>query len=505
MTNAPLVIQPGIDSDDTSFSSKGRWNDGDKVRFWRGQPQTIGGWESFTSNLLTGVCRSILPFTDNTSALNVAFGTNSNLEVWVGGVLYDITPVTGFTPGAVDGTGGAGYGTGAYSVGAYSEPSTAAFYPLTWSLSNYGQSLMANPRGQTIFWWQNDTGTPAAPLANAPAEVTYTLVTPQRQVVAFGCSDALSGDFNALAIRGSDIEDPTDWMATPTNNAFEDVLQGAGRIVGARQIGDYLFIWTDNALYLGTFLGNPDQTFRFECIGLNCGLIGPNAAIVVGQTAYWLGADIQFRSCALGGAVQIIPCPILDDMRDNLVPSQSDKITAASITQYAEIRFDYPDTRDGLENSRYVAVNVLDGSWSKGMMKRSAFVDSGPALSPLGAMPDGNAYYHERGHSADGAAFSWFIESADQYIGEADQTLAVMGIWPDFHEQVGPVSVEVAVRLYPQATERVKGPFVLVPGRQKKDFRATGRVARIRISGNSSPTYCRVGKPEFDTVAEGQR
>jgi hypothetical protein len=42
--------------------------------------------------LLTGVCRAVFPWTDNSAVLNIAFGTHSKLQVWQGGALYDITP-----------------------------------------------------------------------------------------------------------------------------------------------------------------------------------------------------------------------------------------------------------------------------------------------------------------------------------------------------------------------------------------------------------------------------
>jgi hypothetical protein len=64
------------------------------------------------------------------------------------------------------------------------------------------------------------------------------LVTPQRQVLAFGCNEKLSGNFDALFVRGSDLEDYADWTTTSTNNAFEHI-DGPGSIVTARMVGNY--------------------------------------------------------------------------------------------------------------------------------------------------------------------------------------------------------------------------------------------------------------------------
>ena len=116
-----------------------------------------------------------------------------------------------------------------------------------------------DPRGAGIAYWDRDTSTDSLVVANAPTEVTYALASPQRQILAFGCNEEVSNDFNPLCIRGSDIENITDWTTTATNNAFEHILDAtAGRIVTARFIGPYVAIWTDVSLYIGEFLGQPD-------------------------------------------------------------------------------------------------------------------------------------------------------------------------------------------------------------------------------------------------------
>lgn len=499
-----LDIPPGVVTDDTKFAAAGAWSDCDKVRFWRGRGQVIGGWEKFITTQLMGVCRTVFPWTDTAGNLNVAYGEHNGLELSYGGALYDITPV-GFVPGNVDGTGGAGYGTGAYGEGEYGEPSTDDTFALTWSLAAYGQSLMANPRGQTIYWWQNNTATPAAALTNAPAEVSYMLVAQTRQVMAFGCNEEVSTTFNPLCIRFSDIEDPTDWTTSPSNNAGEVILEGGGRIVGARNIGSYIFVWTDHSLFLGTFTGNSSQPWIFQRQGEHCGLIGPNAAVIVDQQGFWMSTDGQYRQCVLGGAPSIIVSPVAEDVKDNLPIIQADKIVASSCAEFAEIRFDYPDVRDGggLENSRYIVVSKIDGVWSKGIMSRTAYVDAGPNQYPIAVDYGGNVYIHERGNSADGGAFDWFIESADQYLGEGQPFLMLRGMYPDFKDQVGPVNMTITTKKYPQSTEFTHGPYMLEPDRNQRCFRASARIVRIKFSGNSGPTYARLGKIVFDTVPTG--
>lgn len=504
MPRIALDIPPGLNGDDTTFAAAGRWADASNVRFWLGRAQVVGGWEMATGDMLTGVCRSAFQWTDNNAVLNVSFGTHTKLQVMFDGSVFDITPTSGFTAGAPDGTGGAGYSTGTYSTGDYSEPSTADFFPMTWSLSAWGENLIGNPRGQPIFIWTNNTGTPAAEIVNAPDNVTYALVAPQDQIFALGCNEETSGDFNPLCIRHSGVRNKDQWTTSATTTAREYILPGGGRIVAGRVIGRQLLVWTNSALFLGTYVGQPGQVWRFDRVGDKCGLLGPNAAVVVGQVAYWVGSDLQFRRYALGGQAEILPCPIRNAFADNLAASQGDKVVASSISKFAEVRFDYPDARDGNENSRYLSLSLTDGAWSRGIMDRTTFIDAGPSEFPIGVSASGAVYWHERGRSADGAPFAWFIKTADQYLSE-DQNMMVRGIWPDIADQVGPVNATLTYRLKPQGDERTSGPHAMAPGDDKVDVRANGRLFNVTYSGESAPTYARFGRQTFDVVGTSGR
>ncbi|MDX2224597.1 MAG: hypothetical protein SFV21_17730 [Rhodospirillaceae bacterium] len=236
----------GVFTDDSPLAAEGYFVDADKIRFVRGRPQTIGGWERATDALLTGVCRAVFSWADAARAPFAAFGTHLRLYAMDGdGVLTDITPVVargtltnpfstisgsavvtvshaahgltidqkvtfsgasavgGLTvtgdyvvaavvdansytithgaaasstagpgggavsyayalaPGQRDGLRGLGYGTGAYGVGAYGTATGAAdLFARTWCLDNWGQNLLANPRGQGIFEWAPNTVAP---------------------------------------------------------------------------------------------------------------------------------------------------------------------------------------------------------------------------------------------------------------------------------------------------------------------------------------------------------
>lgn len=502
-----LEPMPGVVSDDTDFASEGAWVDIDKMRFWRGRPQSIGGWEAAFADLLGGVCRNVISWTDGEGEPNMAFGTHLTLEVYVGGVLYDITP-SGLIAGEIDSSGaGPGWGSGAWGEGAWSTPSSVT-NARTWAFDTWGENLLANPFGETVFQWENDTGTDAAAIANAPDEVSFMLVTQERQCLVFGCNEVGSGNFNGLCIRGCEIEDLTDWTPTSSNNAFEHILEGGGYIVAAAKMGAYVAVWTNTAVHLGQFIGDKLNVYRFDRVDDNCGLIGPNALHVDGQTAYWIAPDKQFRVWTLGLKPEIIDCPVRNDFKDNLVEAQQRKIVATSIHQYGEIWWHYPDGRDGTENSRYVAVGNLSGKglwWTRGILPRTAFCDAGVADHPIGVDVDGVVYYHEKGLSANGEALDGSITFGDQYLDESRYVLQIQGIKPDFEDQRCDVDLVLSLKFYPQAEAVTKGPHTLMAGAGKKDFFATGAIASGTFSYSSTTAFVRFGKPLFDAVVSGQR
>lgn len=328
----------------------------------------------------------------------------------------------------------------------------------------------------------------------------------QRQVMVFGCNEEVSGVYNQSCIRWSDVENiegAAAWTTTSDNNAGEFILEGGSRIITARKVGQYIFVWTDVGLYLGTFIGAPDETWRFELQAENCGAIGPGAPVVRGQLAAWISPDRQFWSCPLGGVPTVMECPIWFEFKDHVSQGQDDKIVGTTISTYREICWMYPDDRDGLEVSREITVGA--NGWFSGGLARTAAMDASPTVFPVKVDAAGNCYWHEKGHSADGGAMAGFIESNDFYIGQADGGLLINGCWPDLKEQIGPLKLTLYTRENPQAIERVHGPWTLSPGQSRRSFRVSGRLARVRFDFDSAPAFARGGKFEFDTAAIGGR
>ncbi len=99
-----LQFRPGINKEVTAYSAEGGWVDADRVRFRQGYPETIGGWQRFSSNSFLGTCRSLIEWS-TLGAVNL-YGIGTHLKYYVsrGSDYADITPIR-----AATGPGGAAF------------------------------------------------------------------------------------------------------------------------------------------------------------------------------------------------------------------------------------------------------------------------------------------------------------------------------------------------------------------------------------------------------------
>ena len=97
MPLAKYVFKPGINKEGTNYSNEGGWFDADKVRFRKGKPERIGGWNKFTTDSYVGTCRQLYPYKATNGDSFVILGTHQKLYNLSGDVYYDITPLRATT------------------------------------------------------------------------------------------------------------------------------------------------------------------------------------------------------------------------------------------------------------------------------------------------------------------------------------------------------------------------------------------------------------------------
>lgn len=93
MPLSKILLKPGINRENTRYTTEGGWYDGDKVRFRQGTPEKIGGWARRSSSTFLGVCRSLFNWITLGGNNLIGVGTNLKFYVSQGGAYYDVTPL----------------------------------------------------------------------------------------------------------------------------------------------------------------------------------------------------------------------------------------------------------------------------------------------------------------------------------------------------------------------------------------------------------------------------
>ena len=92
-----ILFKPGINRENTRYTTEGGWYDGDKVRFRQGTPEKIGGWAQISGATYYGVCRSLWSWATLNGTSLMGVGTNLKYYIEQGFNYYDITPIRAYT------------------------------------------------------------------------------------------------------------------------------------------------------------------------------------------------------------------------------------------------------------------------------------------------------------------------------------------------------------------------------------------------------------------------
>ena len=88
-----IVFKPGVNRENTRYTTEGGWYESEKVRFRQGTPEKIGGWFPVSIQTFLGVCRSLWNFVTLAGLNLLGIGTNLKYYIENGGQYYDITPI----------------------------------------------------------------------------------------------------------------------------------------------------------------------------------------------------------------------------------------------------------------------------------------------------------------------------------------------------------------------------------------------------------------------------
>ena len=93
MPLSKILFKPGVNKENTRYTTEGGWYEADKVRFRQGSPEVIGGWQPFSAATYQGVCRSLWNWVTLGGNNLIGVGTNLKFYINQGGLYYDITPI----------------------------------------------------------------------------------------------------------------------------------------------------------------------------------------------------------------------------------------------------------------------------------------------------------------------------------------------------------------------------------------------------------------------------
>lgn len=401
---------------------------------------------------------------------------------------------------------GLGFGTGTYGTSTYSTPrgsSNSFVAGRQWSLDNFGERLVANPRGDTIYVWDPQTTVTqhANAVTAAPTVVNSILVSEaDRHMFALGCSDE-TGVFDPMLVRWCASENYNDWLASATNTAGSKRLSTGNYIVGGLRAKNQNLVWTDNSLEAFIFSG-PPYTFTHRNLGTNSGMISQHGAAELNGKVYWIG-DRNFY--CYDGVVRILPCPVLDWVFDNMSTTQGTKVFAGIIKRYGEVIWLFPD-KDSMENTLYVKYNSVLDVWDIGTFEFSVWRDQGVFQNALAAATQGPLMYVDVSTTPDfnGSPMPSYIQGYPLDADAGESVLFIDAMIPNFTVS-GTTQVTFQAQRYPQDTTVTKGPYTVSASTPRFGMRIRGRLVSVLISTSAVGDSWKFGTPRLRMRADGKQ
>ncbi len=493
----------------------------------------------------------------SSTVFTVTQSSNATATVSTGGSI-DVKPYEQVGP--AEQSYGYGWGIDTWGTGNWGEAASASnvsLEPGLWSLSNFGQVLVATIANGKTFTWdagvaarlttRASTTTSGFATTNNPTATRVSLVSPTtRHLIHLGTETTIgtASTQDDMFIRFSDQEDINDYTVTAINSAGDFRLQDGTKIMGALKAKETILVWTDNALYTMKFIGAP-FTFGFEQVGTNCGLIGKNAAIEIDGSAFWMSPNGFFM---FDGTVKSLPCSVEDYVYDQADTTKGQQIYAGLNNQFTEVVWYYPSQGSDY-NDQYVVFNygqpMKGGVWYIGTESRTTWIDATIYPKPFATKFDDSAsgtfpaivgedglgqttfFEHEVGTdqvNPDGSTttVTSFVKSYDFDLQSRSTNaqgkstgpmiagevfLAVRRFVPDFKDLQGNSIVTLGIKSYPQQSETISSlsPFTINSSTDKKDTRARGRFVSVKIENTDPSESWRFGTLRLDVQPDGRR
>ena len=412
---------------------------------------------------------------------------------------------------------GLGYGTPA--------PTGTGFtvLPRNWTFTNWGEDLIATPRGGKIYTWVENNGKSTRAIflndvslvsvPNTPTENTLVIGSPGTQrLLACGTMQVASSVFDPMLIRwcsDTDTGGYNQWIAAESNTAGSLRLGDGSEIRGATLSRNQVLVWTDNALH-GVNATGGTFVFTSQQLGTNCGLVGLHAAVEADGIAFWMSQKNFFM---YDGTLRVLDCTVKEYIFDNLNTQYYDKVYAGFNKEFTEVTWLYV-SNSSTECDRYLSYNPVENWWAYGEAKWTSWEDKKLFDTILTTGNDSYFYDNEPAdvYTGDGAAITSYIESGEFDLdagANANNMVFVDRIMPDVQLPLGgEIDLTLNFKRYPlSASESSKGPFSIGSTTGKVSTRGRGRIAYIKVERGTAKanTEWKLGKLHVDMMADGPR
>jgi len=425
--------------------------------------------------------------------------------------------------------------------------------PGMWVLDNYGTKLIALIYNSKCFEWDsgaaNPTAVRATVIAGAPTASRHMIVSPVDRHLIFLGTETTIGDVSTqddMFVRFSDQESLNDYTPTATNTAGTQRLANGSKIMGAIRGRDTIYIWSDSAIFLMRYVGQP-FTFSFDQVGTNCGLLGKNACMEVDGTAFWMSENGFF---SYSGQLQSMPCLVEDYVFEDINTVSRNLINAGLNNLFGEVSW-YYCTNGSNVIDRVVTYNYLESVmlkkpiWYTGSLARTAWEDSSIYDKPHACYydntddesfdvvgnTDGITIYYQQETGTDQVdaggvvtAITSNILSGDFDItqkraaqgqllgapdlrGDGEYLMKIRRFLPDFITQTGDTRITLLLRDYPNdaASSSALGPFTITSSTAKVDTRARARAVALKVENTAVSQNWKLGTFRLDIQPDGRR
>ncbi len=427
----------------------------------------------------------------------------------------------------VDGTG---WGVGGWGTGTWVSTSslTDANQLRLWSMDNFGEDLLSNPRAGSVYYWDKSDGlnTRSVALSSltgsnlAPTKGLQVIVSDiDRHAIVLGAdpieNGVRSGQIDPLLVAFSDQENIFDWEPTSTNTAGSLRCSAGSEIIGAVRARQETLIWTDVALYSLQFIG-PPLTFGLNLVNEGVSLIGPNAIVNSPSGIFWMDRKGFYT---YNGSVAPVPCTVHAYVFDDFEEGQAFQVFGILNKQFDEVGWFYCSSGQTVID-RYVFFNYVENTWSIGQLSRTAWLDEGIFSQPIAAGKYSDTpylYSHEVGYNNDGQPMdNVYVQSADFDIGDGEEFQFIKRFIPDVKFQGSgsdqTINVQIKTRNYPGNSFTTDQTTSFTSTTSKRDMRARARQAVIRGESEEDGTSVeridvgfRIGGTRLDIQPNGSR